>query len=172
VGRFSLAIQTFLRILHDAPFADQVRGLVKGQQGPFRAEQRQVERALSVEAIQMLAILQREGRLLDFLFESIDDYSDERVGAVVRSIHAGCRRALDEYFRIEAIRLEQEGEEVMLEEEVNPSIIRLTGEPGNQPPFIGKLVHHGWRATKGHLPPQPEGQDRSVIQPAEIEISS
>ena len=37
-------------------------------------------------AVRMLALLQREGRLLDFLYEDLTPYSDEKVGAVVRGL--------------------------------------------------------------------------------------
>ncbi|MGV2334905.1 MAG UNVERIFIED_CONTAM: DUF2760 domain-containing protein [Planctomycetaceae bacterium] len=42
------------------------------------------------EAISLLATLQREGRLLDFLKEPIDAYSDAQIGAAVRDIHRDC----------------------------------------------------------------------------------
>src|SRR5207253_6846543 len=35
-------------------------------------------------AVQLLAILQREGRLLDFLQEDVDGYADAQIGAAVR----------------------------------------------------------------------------------------
>ena len=37
-------------------------------------------------AVQILALLQREGRLLDFLMEEIDSYKDAQIGAVFRSV--------------------------------------------------------------------------------------
>jgi hypothetical protein len=43
-------------------------------------------------AVQMLALLQREGRLVDFVLENLTTYSDAQIGASVRDVHAGCRR--------------------------------------------------------------------------------
>src|SRR5690242_20660684 len=43
-------------------------------------------------AVQLLALLQREGRLLDFLGEPIDSFNDAQVGAAVRAIHKGCKK--------------------------------------------------------------------------------
>src|SRR4030095_9351887 len=48
-------------------------------------------------AIQMLALLQRDGRLVDFLSEDVAPYSDEQIGAAVRAVHEGGRQALDHY---------------------------------------------------------------------------
>ena len=42
-------------------------------------------------ALQMLGILQRDARLIDFLMEDITSYADDQVGAAVRSLHADCR---------------------------------------------------------------------------------
>ena len=43
-------------------------------------------------AVQMLAALQREGRLVDFLQEDLSSYEDSQIGAAVRNIHTGCKR--------------------------------------------------------------------------------
>src|SRR5690606_38389504 len=48
-------------------------------------------------ATQLLAVLQRDGRLVDFLMEDIAPYGDAQVGAAVRSVHAGCRQVLEQY---------------------------------------------------------------------------
>jgi hypothetical protein len=42
---------------------------------------------LSGEPVRLLAMLQREGRLLDFLLEDISGASDQQIGAGVRDIH-------------------------------------------------------------------------------------
>ena len=43
-------------------------------------------------AIQLISLLQKHGRLVDFIFENIDSYSDEEVGAGVRIVHEGCKK--------------------------------------------------------------------------------
>src|SRR5262245_34707500 len=48
----------------------------------------------SCEPLRLVTILQREGRLVDFFLEDIDDYTDQQVGAAVRDIHRNCRKAL------------------------------------------------------------------------------
>jgi hypothetical protein len=131
---------------------------------------RENRRALSPEAVQTLALFQREGRLVDFLLEEIASYSDAQVGAAVRGVHQGCRKALEEYFHLVPILPDQEGDPVTVSAGYDPSSLHLTGQPGVAPPFRGILKHHGWRATKGVLPSQPEGQDRSIVAPAEVEV--
>ncbi|MGD1082228.1 MAG: DUF2760 domain-containing protein [Candidatus Sulfotelmatobacter sp.] len=43
-------------------------------------------------AVQMLALLQRDGRLVDFLEEDVSSYPDGQLGAAVRSIHTPAAR--------------------------------------------------------------------------------
>jgi len=121
-------------------------------------------------ALLLLGVLQREGRLVDFLFEAIEGASDDQLGAAVRVIHAGCRKALDEHIRIEPVRPELEGQEIQVEAGFDPSRIRLAGNVAGNPPFRGQLVHPGWRGTELRLPTLPAQHDRSVIAPAEVEL--
>lgn len=122
-------------------------------------------------AVALLAVLQREGRLIDFLREEIDAYSDEQVGAAVRSIHESCRKAIDEHLSLEPVRSEDEGERVVIENGFDASAIRLTGNVSGKPPFKGILRHRGWRTSRVDLPADPLGQDPTIVFPAEIEIA-
>ena len=121
-------------------------------------------------AIHLLALLQREGRLVDFLREDIDSYDDAQVGAAVRSIHASCRQVLAEHLSIEPVLGGAEGDAVTVPEDFDPSTIRLTGNVSGEAPFRGALRHAGWRAASVTLPEQPRGQNPQVIAPAEVEI--
>src|SRR5262245_40657465 len=51
----------------------------------------------SDRAIQLLALLQRDGRLVDFLMEDLSTYSDAQIGAAVRDVHAACHGTLTRY---------------------------------------------------------------------------
>src|SRR5262249_54971860 len=42
--------------------------------------------------LRLLALLQREGRLLDFLMEDVQPYTDAQIGAAVRDIHRNSRK--------------------------------------------------------------------------------
>jgi hypothetical protein len=121
-------------------------------------------------ALRLLALLQQEGRFIDFITEDIDDYSDAQVGAAVRSIHAGCRKALRERVELQRIRAEDDGSEVVVDADFDRAAVRLTGNVTGSPPFRGTLQHGGWRAARVSLP-QPTGDaDPAIIAPAEVEI--
>ncbi len=122
-------------------------------------------------AVQLLAILQREGRLLDFLQEEIDGYSDEQIGAAVRDIHRGCKKALAEHAPLEPVLAGRENASVRVDAGFDPSRIRLTGNVVGEPPFTGTLRHHGWRTTRVTLPELTASTDPTVVAPAEVELS-
>lgn len=122
-------------------------------------------------ALRLLALLQQEGRLIDFLEEDIDGYSDSQVGAAVRAIHSGCRKALRERLRIERIRPEEDGAAVRIEPGFDATEVRLTGNVHGKPPFEGTVQHGGWRAADVRLPEPAAGDDAAVLAPAEVEIA-
>ena len=51
----------------------------------------------NAEVVNFLAILQEQGRLVDFLMDDIKGYSDAQVGAAARVLHEGCRAVLLEH---------------------------------------------------------------------------
>ncbi len=130
-----------------------------------------IAKADGTAAIQLLAILQREGRLLDFLQEDVDAYSDAQIGAAVRDIHRGCRKALAEHLPLEPVLREAENAQVRVDPGFDPSRIRLTGNVVGEPPFTGALRHHGWRVAKVQLPSPPKATDPTVVAPAEVELA-
>jgi len=123
-------------------------------------------------AVQMLAILQREGRLIDFLKEDLHPYTDDQIGAAVRSIHQGCRAALDEHVDLQPIIEDVEGAEVTVPPDFDPKAIRLTGIVSGDPPFRGTLRHHGWRVLRLDLPQIRASRKKDwILSPAEVEIA-
>jgi hypothetical protein len=124
----------------------------------------------SGEALRLLALLQREGRLLDFLLEDVQAYNNDQIGAAVRDIHDNCRKAIQEHLVLEPILKDGEGATVQVPAGFDPSAVRLTGNVTGQPPFRGTLQHHGWRVKELKLAAPPEGQDEFVLQPAEVEL--
>ena len=115
-------------------------------------------------AVYGLLLLQREGRLIDFLQENVDDYED------VRQIHRDCGKVLQENFAMAAIVDESENEKTVVAEDFDPSAIKLTGKVPSEPPYKGFLRHKGWRATKVHFPTRSGKIDPTVVQPAEVEF--
>jgi hypothetical protein len=121
-------------------------------------------------ALAVLGLLQRRGRLVDFLRESIDGYDDAEIGAAVRDIHCGCAQVLAEYVTFEPVMPGEEEAVVTVPVGFDPGEIRLIGKVAGEPPFRGVLRHHGWRAVRTELPTLSEGVDRRVVAPAEVEI--
>src|SRR6266849_8612561 len=121
-------------------------------------------------AVQMLALLQRDGRLIDFLAENISAYPDAQLGAAVRTIHEACRQVLDQYVMLEPILNSEEDQPVTVEAGFDPAAIKLIGNVAGEPPVRGVLRHRGWRVKEVNLPPLPQGAGRMVIAPAEVEL--
>ncbi|MFZ9887834.1 MAG: DUF2760 domain-containing protein [Myxococcota bacterium] len=121
-------------------------------------------------ALQVLAIFQRDGRLLDFLTEDVASFSDAEVGAAARLVHDGCKQVLRQYFALEPVRSEEEGARIVVERDFNPSELRLTGKVSGEPPFQGTLAHPGWRVTQVNLPAIAGEPDLRVLAPAEVEL--
>jgi hypothetical protein len=120
-------------------------------------------------AVQLLAILQRDGRLVDFLMEDLTGYQDAQVGAAVRDVHAGCRAALARYATLAPVIDDEEGQTVTVERGTDPAAVKVTGNVTGEPPYRGVLRHRGWQATRVELPPLP-ASGRTIIAPAEVEV--
>jgi len=121
-------------------------------------------------AVQLLALLQRDGRLVDFLREDVGAYSDAQIGAAVREVHANCRRTIDRYLPLEPILADEEGQTTTIGAPVDPSAVKLVGNVGNQPSFRGTVRHRGWRVGRVALPPLGAPGARLIVTPAEVEI--
>ena len=160
--RVWLARRVGTRVFQDAKFAEQAELLLNPP--PPKVEKP------SAQPLWLLTVLQREGRLLDFLLEEIQAYANEQIGAAVRDIHAKSRKAINDHLVLEPVLNKSEGEMVDVPAGFDPSAICLTGNVTGQPPFKGTLQHHGWRVKEIKLPPPPEGVDQFVVQPAEVEL--
>jgi len=119
-------------------------------------------------ALQILAILQRDSRLLDFLMEDISGYSDDQIGAAVRELHDQCRDSITRYVTLEPVIDGVEGTFTKAPS-TDPGVVKFVGNVPAKPPSGGLLRHKGWRAAKIELPAAGR-QDASIIAPAEIEI--
>lgn len=120
--------------------------------------------------LHLLAILQRDGRLVDFLQEDIASATDEQVGAAARIVHEGCRKALGQYVRLVPLRDEEEGAEIVVPPGFDASAIRLSGNVVGSPPYRGRLAHPGWKAAEVRLPELSVEVDPTVVAPAEVEV--
>ncbi len=122
------------------------------------------------EPLQLLAILQAETRLIDFLLEDLSAASDAQVGLGVREVHKKAQAVLKKHLVIEPILPGEYEDSVTVPKGYNPSSISVIGNVTGEPPFTGKLSHNGLRVKEIKLPTRPEGQDPMVLQPAEVEM--
>ncbi len=122
------------------------------------------------DAIYTLTLLQREGRLIDFLKEDIGPYSDEQVGAAVRQIHEGCGKVLEKHFKVQPLINSAEGDEVEVPKAYDLAKFSLSCQVSGDGPFKGSLVHKGWQASGLSLPERSKETDASVICPSEVDI--
>src|SRR5207248_10484775 len=120
-------------------------------------------------ALQILGIMQRDARLIDFLMEDVTGYSDDQIGAAVRELHDQCRDAIARYVTLQPVIDGVEGTFAKAPSS-DPNMIKFVGNVPANPPAGGTLRHKGWRATKVDLPALPARQDAAIIAPAEIEI--
>jgi hypothetical protein len=120
--------------------------------------------------LHLFSMLQREGRLMDFLAEDLDQYDDSQIGSAVRAIHASCRQIVREYLDPRPIMAQAEGERVTVDVDFEPGAIKLTGKVAGEPPFSGIIRHKGWQVGKIKLPKLSGRQNAEIIAPAEVEI--
>lgn len=118
-------------------------------------------------AVQILGILQRDARLIDFLMEDITPYSDEQVGAAVRDIHTQARQSLDRYLKLAPV-IDAVEETVVNTSGVDSASYKLIGNvPPSGKAASGVLRHKGWKAEKVDI---PTAKPTAILAPAELEI--
>lgn len=132
-------------------------------------EQR-VEVPTDTAALQLLGLLQREARFVDFIQEDVAPYTDAEIGAAARVVHEGCRKVLREHFAIQPVRTEAEGSRITLQPGFDAAAVRLTGNVVGQAPFTGTLGHRGWLVTAVKLPQLTDTAAAHVIAQAEVEL--
>ncbi|HUJ62119.1 MAG TPA: DUF2760 domain-containing protein [Kofleriaceae bacterium] len=121
-------------------------------------------------ALALLALLQREARLVDFVHDTVEGAPDAAVGAAAREIHRACKKVFEQYLSFEPVMPGEEEAKVTVPRGFDPAEVRLIGEAKGEPPYRGTLRHHGWRVVDARLPTLADGVDRTVIAPAEVEL--
>jgi len=121
-------------------------------------------------ALQLLGLLQKEARFIDFVKEDITGFSDADIGVAARVVHEGCNKAINDHFTLAPVRSEQEGSKVALPEGFDAATVRLTGNIVGTAPFTGTLVHKGWQVTGIRLPKLTSGHNAAIVAPAEVEL--
>jgi hypothetical protein len=173
------------RILFDGRFAAKVAQLEGGALPPEStaaalpvdalpvdapaAPRKEAAPASADAALQLLALLQREGRFVDFVQQELAAFSDADIGAAARVVHEGCRRALRAHARVVSVRSEAEGAALTLERASED--VKLVGNVAGSAPFHGVLRHRGWRIEGLTLPTVVGVHDPKLVAPAELELS-
>ena len=121
-------------------------------------------------ALQLLSLLQKEARFIDFINENVSTFSDAEIGAAARVVHQGCSKVLNEHFTLVPVSSDQEGQRVTLNAGFDASAFRLIGNIVGQAPFNGILVHKGWQVTDLRLPKLTESHNAKIIAAAEVEL--
>jgi hypothetical protein len=191
-----VAFRSFFRAISDGEFSNRVKAMLDGQAAPVERKAiptvettrsvptvevtpprevvreviKEVNKPTPGDALRLLAVLQRDGRLLDFLGEDITDYEDAQIGAAVRDIHRDCKNAIEKYVDLAPVLDDPEGASTTVPAGFDPGKIRLTGNVKGQPPFRGTVAHKGWKAKEVRVPPADPGAEM-IIAPAEVELS-
>lgn len=175
--RVGLAFRSFVSIVSDGEVPDDIaQELGKPELPPASAASAATPAPAKPEAetvdraVQMLALLQRDGRLIDFLTEDVAPYPDAQLGAAVRTVHQSCREVLQRYFKLEPVLESQEDQPITVQPGFDPASIKLVGNVSGQRPIRGILRHRGWRVKEANMPSLPQGAGRMVVAPAEVEI--
>ena len=169
-----------LRILFDGRFAAKVSRLHAAHSAPEAGQQDSLPAVAQPEprsagarssaegALQLLALLQREGRFVDFVQQDVASFGDADIGAAARVVHEGCRRAIRAHARIVSVRNEAEGASLTLERATED--VKLVGNVAGSAPFRGVLRHRGWRIEELTLPTVVGAHDAALVAPAELEL--
>lgn len=181
--RLWLALKVFFRTLFDKQTGEQVKHLLL-EGPPAETAEKPVEKPMPTpskpvtppqpqrsEAVTLLAALQREARFLDFIQEPLDGFSDAQVGAAARDVHRDCGKVLERWFGITPILDQEEGAQIELNKGFDAGRYRLVGNVAGEPPYRGRLVHHGWEATRCETPTWSGSEAAAlVIAPVEVEV--
>ncbi|HEY6343047.1 MAG TPA: DUF2760 domain-containing protein [Bryobacteraceae bacterium] len=178
MNRISLAFRSFFSILFGGklpPEVAQAFGYFRAgiSQGPPPAPAAKPTAPAKPSAgpadgaVQILAVLQRDARFVDFLMEDISGFPDEQVGAAVRDVQTQARETLARYLRLEPVIDSVEGVFTKAEG-LDPAEVKFIGNvPASGKAPGGLLRHKGWKAAKIDLPQATPG---AVLAPAELEV--
>lgn len=158
MSRISAAFSSFFSILFSGVLPEEVAaefGFIKKESIPVVKTPEPPKVRVSDGALQILGILQRDARLIDFLMEDIAPYSDDQIGAAVRTVHADSRASLLRHVTLAPVIDSVEGTYQKLDatKAPDPNRIKLIGNvPASGKVAGGVLRHKGWKTTGTTLP--------------------
>ena len=176
--RIWLAIRVFFAVLFVAGVADKVDRALREEPAAALPEPPKPKpqpaaapKPVRSDAVTLLSTLQREARFVDFIKEPLEGYSDSQIGAAARDVHRDCGSVLDRLFALRPIVAEGEGAPIEVAAGFDAGRYRLTGNVTGQPPFHGRVVHHGWEATTCQVPVYSGSATAArVVAPVEVEL--
>lgn len=183
MGRVTTAFRAFFGALFDGEKAQRIEAALSGIAAPalppvaiaapLAKPPVEPPKPRQSEALTLLATLQRESRLVDFLKEDLTGYADEQIGAAVREIQRDAGQVLERLFALRPIVNDPEGASIEVATGFDAGRYRLTGNIGSTGPYRGALRHHGWEATSCQLPTYT-GSDAAAkaVAPAEVEVGA
>jgi hypothetical protein len=175
LSRIASAFRSFFSILFSGTLPEDIAlefGFSKAKPIPSAVKAEASAIKASDGALQILHILQRDSRLIDFLMEDIGAFEDDQIGAAVRSVHGDCKASLSRHITLIPVIDSVEGTFQKLDSSKapDPNRIKLLGNvPASGKVAGGTLRHRGWMASSVNLPPIGK-QDLLTLAPAEIEV--
>lgn len=175
----SVAFRAFFAALFDREKSERIAVALAGEIGQPQIAKKPAEKPVPPkpelparsEALTLLSALQREARFIDFIKESLDGASDEQIGAVVRDVHRDCGAVLERLLAIRPLVDDEEGAAIEVPPGFDAARFRLTGNVEGEPPYRGKVAHHGWQATKCELPSWSGNRESAlVVAPVDVEL--
>lgn len=174
--RILLAVRVFFGILFSSATARRIEealaaGDARPASPPKPKEPPKPKPPARSDALTLLSTLQREARFVDFIKEPLGGYGDAQIGAAARDVHRECAAVLDRLFGLKPVVSQQEGAELDVPAGFDAGRYRLTGNVTGEPPFRGRMVHHGWEATTCRLPAwSGTATAARVVAPVEVEL--
>jgi hypothetical protein len=173
LNRISLAFSSFFTLLFRGELSEPVLSALHLSRRGSAPASKLAPTAPTVRtsdgALQLLGILQRDARLVDFLMEDISGYADDQIGAAVRELHDQSRDSLKRYVELQPVIDGVEGTFAQAPEG-GAGVVKFVGNVPAKPPAGGTLRHRGWRASRIDLPAVSGQRGLDVIAPAELEI--
>src|SRR5882672_1683095 len=132
MSRIVLAFSCWFRILLGKPLRPEVAKLLPEPPKALPVPERKPEPENKPEtkpapsahrdgALALLALLQREGRFVDFVREPLDTFSDAEIGAAARDVHRGCRKVIEQHLKLEAVMPGAEEDKVSAPKDFDPA---------------------------------------------------
>jgi hypothetical protein len=175
MNRISLAFRSFFSILFGGSLpADIAQAFGYGKPGPAKAAAPtpaaappKPQASAADGAVQVLGVLQRDSRLIDFLMEDISAYTDDQVGAAIRDVQVQAKQSLERYLKLQPV-IDAVEETTVTTAGMDATSYKLIGKvPPNGKAASGVLRHRGWKAGQVEL---PAAKPSNILVPAELEV--